>query len=114
MVGELSLDLIQRIHGGVTIMVGHGQNIVCNFDMATHSSMYQNRKASNYKTSYKADGTSEQRLSRDGWPEYYDSKAGRYVGKQARKSQTWSISGYLVATRQADDREPSQPPDNLP
>ncbi|KAK9053053.1 hypothetical protein SSX86_029683 [Deinandra increscens subsp. villosa] len=39
----------------------------------------------------------EQRLSKDGWPEYYDGKKGRYVGKQARKNQTWSISGYLVA-----------------
>ncbi|PQM40401.1 hypothetical protein Pyn_21302 [Prunus yedoensis var. nudiflora] len=27
----------------------------------------------------------EQRLSKDGWPEYYDGKAGRYIGKQARK-----------------------------
>ncbi|CAB4300676.1 unnamed protein product [Prunus armeniaca] len=39
----------------------------------------------------------EQRLSKDGWPEYYDGKAGRYIGKQARKYQTWSISGYLLA-----------------
>ncbi|KAL5792209.1 hypothetical protein ACOSP7_000803 [Xanthoceras sorbifolium] len=39
----------------------------------------------------------EQRLSKDGWPEYYDGKTGRYVGKQARKFQTWSIAGYLVA-----------------
>ncbi|ONI04292.1 hypothetical protein PRUPE_6G314000 [Prunus persica] len=39
----------------------------------------------------------EHRLSKDGWPEYYDGKAGRYVRKQARKYQTWSISGYLVA-----------------
>ncbi|XP_050235826.1 probable alkaline/neutral invertase F [Mercurialis annua] len=39
----------------------------------------------------------EQRLSKDGWPEYYDGKTGRYVGKQARKYQTWSVSGYLVA-----------------
>ncbi|KAL3536690.1 hypothetical protein ACH5RR_000056 [Cinchona calisaya] len=39
----------------------------------------------------------EQRLSRDGWPEYYDGKTGHFVGKQARKYQTWSISGYLVA-----------------
>ncbi|BBH06347.1 Plant neutral invertase family protein, partial [Prunus dulcis] len=29
----------------------------------------------------------EQRLSKDGWPEYYDGKAGRYIGKQARKVQ---------------------------
>ncbi|XP_057980233.1 probable alkaline/neutral invertase F isoform X2 [Malania oleifera] len=39
----------------------------------------------------------EQRLSKDGWPEYYDGKTGRYIGKQARKYQTWSIAGYLVA-----------------
>ncbi|XP_022871484.1 probable alkaline/neutral invertase F [Olea europaea var. sylvestris] len=39
----------------------------------------------------------EQRLSKDGWPEYYDGITGRYVGKQARKNQTWSIAGYLVA-----------------
>ncbi|KAF9687934.1 hypothetical protein SADUNF_Sadunf02G0144800 [Salix dunnii] len=39
----------------------------------------------------------EQRMSKDGWPEYYDGKTGRYVGKQARKYQTWSIAGYLVA-----------------
>ncbi|KAM7472319.1 hypothetical protein LguiA_010502 [Lonicera macranthoides] len=39
----------------------------------------------------------EQRLAKDGWPEYYDGKTGRYIGKQARKYQTWTISGYLVA-----------------
>lgn len=39
----------------------------------------------------------EQRLAKDGWPEYYDGKTGRYMGKQARKYQTWTISGYLVA-----------------
>ncbi|KAL8494882.1 hypothetical protein ACS0TY_019158 [Phlomoides rotata] len=39
----------------------------------------------------------EQRLAKDGWPEYYDGITGRYVGKQARKYQTWSITGYLVA-----------------
>lgn len=27
----------------------------------------------------------EQRLSKDGWPEYYDGKTWRYIGKQARK-----------------------------
>lgn len=38
----------------------------------------------------------ENRLLKDAWPEYYDGKLGRYVGKQARKYQTWSIAGYLV------------------
>jgi hypothetical protein len=48
----------------------------------------------------------EARLSKDGWPEYYDGKLGRYVGKQARKFQTWSIAGYLVAKMLLED--PSQ------
>ncbi|CAM8966872.1 unnamed protein product [Rhodiola kirilowii] len=39
----------------------------------------------------------ERRLAKDGWPEYYDGKTGVFVGKQARKNQTWSIAGYLVA-----------------
>ncbi|CAK9233471.1 hypothetical protein BDL97_07G110300 [Sphagnum fallax] len=45
----------------------------------------------------------EKRLSKDGWPEYYDGKLGRYVGKQARKFQTWSIAGYLVAKMMLED-----------
>ncbi|XP_052186209.1 alkaline/neutral invertase E, chloroplastic-like isoform X1 [Diospyros lotus] len=39
----------------------------------------------------------ERRISRDKWPEYYDTKGGRFIGKQARLFQTWSIAGYLVA-----------------
>ncbi|XP_042419820.1 probable alkaline/neutral invertase D [Zingiber officinale] len=45
----------------------------------------------------------ESRLSKDGWPEYYDGKLGRYIGKQARKFQTWSIAGYLVAKMMLED-----------
>ncbi|XP_047320748.1 probable alkaline/neutral invertase F [Impatiens glandulifera] len=45
----------------------------------------------------------ESRLLEDGWPEYYDGKTGRYVGKQARKYQTWSIAGYLVAKMMLED-----------
>lgn len=45
----------------------------------------------------------EKRLSRDGWPEYYDGKTGRYIGKQARKFQTWSIAGYLVAKKMIEN-----------
>ncbi|KAM7263663.1 hypothetical protein ACFE04_001346 [Oxalis oulophora] len=39
----------------------------------------------------------EKRISRDKWPEYYDTKKGRLIGKQSRLYQTWSIAGYLVA-----------------
>lgn len=45
----------------------------------------------------------ESRMLKDGWPEYYDGKLGRYVGKQARKFQTWSIAGYLVAKMMLED-----------
>ncbi|XP_028768010.1 probable alkaline/neutral invertase F [Neltuma alba] len=47
--------------------------------------------------------TAETKLLNDNWPEYYDGKLGRYVGKQARKCQTWSIAGYLVARMMLDD-----------
>ncbi|CAG7904407.1 unnamed protein product [Brassica rapa] len=45
----------------------------------------------------------EARLLKDGWPEYYDGKSGRFIGKQARKFQTWSIAGYLVAKMMMED-----------
>ncbi|MBC6419026.1 MAG: glycoside hydrolase 100 family protein [Prochloron sp. SP5CPC1] len=37
------------------------------------------------------------RLLEDQWPEYYDGKNGRLIGKAARKNQTWTIAGFLLA-----------------
>ncbi|MCX7595132.1 MAG: glycoside hydrolase 100 family protein, partial [Fischerella sp.] len=37
------------------------------------------------------------RLKDDEWPEYYDGKKGRLIGKQARKYQTWTVAGFLLA-----------------
>ncbi|CAO2817677.1 unnamed protein product [Amaranthus hypochondriacus] len=51
----------------------------------------------------KAIELAETRLLKDGWPEYYDGKVGRYIGKQARRNQTWSIAGYLVAKMMLED-----------
>lgn len=45
----------------------------------------------------------ESRLLKDSWPEYYDGKVGKFIGKQARKYQTWSIAGYLVAKMMLED-----------
>lgn len=45
----------------------------------------------------KALEVAEKRLSLDKWPEYYDTKRARFIGKQAHLYQTWSIAGYLVA-----------------
>ncbi len=39
----------------------------------------------------------ERRLKLESWPEYYDGAEGRLIGKGARKFQTWTISGYLLA-----------------
>ncbi|URE13853.1 Neutral alkaline invertase [Musa troglodytarum] len=45
----------------------------------------------------KAIDIAERRLAADKWPEYYDTKRARFIGKQARLYQTWSIAGFLVA-----------------
>ena len=39
----------------------------------------------------------ERRLREDEWPEYYDGTNGRLIGKEARKYQTWTIAGFLLA-----------------
>ncbi|KNA16418.1 hypothetical protein SOVF_089200 [Spinacia oleracea] len=50
----------------------------------------------------------EKRLSQDKWPEYYDTKRARFIGKQARLFQTWSIAGYLVAKLLLDNPNAAQ------
>lgn len=54
-------------------------------------------KMNRLEVAAKAVEIAERRISRDRWPEYYDTKKGRLVGKQARLHQTWSIAGLLVA-----------------
>lgn len=39
----------------------------------------------------------ERRLQQDHWPEYYDGPDARLIGKEARRFQTWTIAGYLLA-----------------
>lgn len=45
----------------------------------------------------KAVDLAEKRLSVDQWPEYYDTRSGRFVGKQSRLFQTWTIAGFLTS-----------------
>ena len=45
----------------------------------------------------------ERCLAKDDFPEYYDGKTGRYIGKQSRKFQPWLVAGYLVAKMLLDD-----------
>ncbi|XP_027349698.1 alkaline/neutral invertase A, mitochondrial-like [Abrus precatorius] len=44
---------------------------------------------------HEAVALAEQRLPKDSWPEYYDTRTGRFVGKQARLYQTWTLAGFL-------------------
>ncbi|MCD8485761.1 MAG: glycoside hydrolase 100 family protein [Desertifilum sp.] len=39
----------------------------------------------------------QQRLQLDRWPEYYDGKSGRLIGKEARRYQTWTFASFIVA-----------------
>ncbi|KAF5746696.1 alkaline/neutral invertase A mitochondrial [Tripterygium wilfordii] len=45
----------------------------------------------------KAVALAEKRLSADRWPEYYDTRSGRFIGKQSRLFQTWTIAGFLTS-----------------
>lgn len=45
----------------------------------------------------KAVDLAEKRLPGDRWPEYYDTRNGKFIGKQARLHQTWSIAGFLTS-----------------
>lgn len=45
----------------------------------------------------KAVDLAESRLYTDHWPEYYDTKSGKFIGKQSRLYQTWTVAGFLTA-----------------
>ena len=53
----------------------------------------------------KAVDLAEKRLPADHWPEYYDPRNGRVIGKQARLYQTWSIAGFLTSKMLLDNPE---------
>ncbi|MDG4868084.1 glycoside hydrolase 100 family protein [Guyparkeria sp. 1SP6A2] len=39
----------------------------------------------------------ERRLMKDNWPEYYDGRHGRLIGRRANLDQVWSATGLLLA-----------------
>lgn len=53
----------------------------------------------------KAIDVAEKRLSVDRWPEYYDAHNGRFIGKQSRLYQTWTIAGFLTSKMLLDNPE---------
>lgn len=55
------------------------------------------QKTNRMELAHKALDVAQRRLSQDQWPEYYDGKNGRLIGKEARRYQTWTSAGFLVA-----------------
>jgi ribosomal protein L21E len=55
------------------------------------------KKMDRGELAHHAIAVAERRLMQDHWPEYYDGPDGRLIGKEARKYQTWTITGYLLA-----------------
>ncbi|MDX2230933.1 MAG: glycoside hydrolase 100 family protein [Leptolyngbyaceae cyanobacterium bins.349] len=55
------------------------------------------RKMDRTELAHHAIAIAERRLLLDHWPEYYDGPDGRLIGKESRKYQTWTITGYLLA-----------------
>ncbi len=44
-----------------------------------------------------------ERLGRDNWPEYYDGRSGRLVGRRANFNQVWSAAAFIYADRILSD-----------
>jgi glycogen debranching enzyme len=54
-------------------------------------------KAGRPELANRALDTAASRIAEQGWPEYYDGRRGRFVGREARTFQTWSIAGFIAA-----------------
>jgi hypothetical protein len=65
-------------------------------------------KTGRKEIAYEAIAIAARRLGKDGWPEYYDGLNGRLIGKEARRYQTWSIAGYLLAVELMEHPEKMQ------
>ncbi len=55
------------------------------------------QKTGRIELAHSAIELAQEHLAQDEWPEYYDGKCGRLIGKEARKYQTWTLAGLLVA-----------------
>lgn len=48
------------------------------------------------------------RLPGDRWPEYYDGRTGRFIGRRANDFQTWSAASLILARKFLDDPDAVQ------
>lgn len=44
-----------------------------------------------------------ERLHADGWPEYYDGKSGRLIGRRASYNQVWSASALILSYKMQEE-----------
>ncbi len=44
-----------------------------------------------------------ERLHADGWPEYYDGRSGRLIGRRASYNQVWSASALILAYKMQEE-----------
>lgn len=63
------------------------------------------QKTGRTELALKAIEIAQECLSEDEWPEYYDGKYGHFIGKEARKYQSWTIAGFLVAKELMENPE---------
>ncbi len=54
-------------------------------------------KAGKSHLAEKAIEIAAKKLLKDSWPEYYDGKSNRLIGKEARKLQLWTVAGFIAA-----------------
>ncbi|MCU7917209.1 MAG: glycoside hydrolase 100 family protein [Candidatus Thiodiazotropha sp. (ex Epidulcina cf. delphinae)] len=54
-------------------------------------------KAGCQELAHRALDIAASRITAQHWPEYYDGRDGRFIGKEARSFQTWSIAGFIAA-----------------
>ncbi|MDJ0797535.1 MAG: glycoside hydrolase 100 family protein [Calothrix sp. MO_167.B12] len=54
-------------------------------------------KTKKFEIAQRAIAIAQARLKDDEWPEYYDGKQGKLIGKHSRKDQMWTIVGFLLA-----------------
>jgi glycogen debranching enzyme len=59
-------------------------------------------KTGREEIAYKAVEIATRCLPKDEWAEYYDGRNGRLIGREARKYQTWTIAGFLLAKELID------------
>jgi len=52
---------------------------------------------------HRAHDFAERRLVRDQWPEYYDGRNGRLIGRRANFNQTWSAAALILSYKFIED-----------